>query len=172
MSNTTENQNEYLRELFRELDAKMDMDVEKAVLEILEPEYDPLKKYIQGFNDHKGFIFGNIPMDKKKLMYSIVCPDEHTGASYACLWRKIQANLNSSKPQEIESALNSEATVKESENDDEEVCVVCLDNKKTHAFNPCGHMCVCKTCADIIIQSDSNCPMCRISVTNSLKIYA
>ena len=163
--------NEYLRNLFEKLNEEMTRDVNEAVQELQKQEYMDLRKYIQGCNDNIGSIFDVIPMDKKNLMYSIVSPDKHSGFSYPCVWSKIQANLNSSKPQEIESALNSEATVKESK-DDDEVCVVCLDNKKTHAFNPCGHMCVCKTCADIIIQGDSNCPMCRISVTNSLKIYA
>ena len=67
----------------------------------------------------------------------------------------------------------AEARYKEAEvdNDKKNVCVVCLENKKTHAFNPCGHMCVCETCADEIIQRGSNCPMCRGDITSLLKIF-
>jgi hypothetical protein len=67
----------------------------------------------------------------------------------------------------------AEARYKEAEvdNDKKNVCVVCLENKKTHAFNPCGHMCVCETCADEIIQRGSNCPMCRADITSLLKIF-
>ena len=55
--------------------------------------------------------------------------------------------------------------------DKKNVCVVCLENKKSHAFNPCGHMCVCETCADKIIQSDCKCPICRADIINSLEIF-
>ena len=76
---------------------------------------------------------------------------------------------------ELERALKdeSEARYKEAEvdNDKKNVCVVCLENKKTHAFNPCGHMCVCETCADKIIQGNAKCPMCRGDITSSLKIF-
>ena len=39
----------------------------------------------------------------------------------------------------------------------EYTCVVCMDAKKTHAYNICGHLCVCKSCGDRCIK----CPMCR-----------
>ena len=87
------NENEYLRKLFIELDAEMNRDAEKSVQELQKPEYMDLRKYIQGFNDKKGFKFNGIPMDKKKLMYSIVSPDKHSGSSYVCLWRKIQEKI-------------------------------------------------------------------------------
>ncbi|OWA51887.1 hypothetical protein BV898_16348 [Hypsibius exemplaris] len=48
------------------------------------------------------------------------------------------------------------------------LCVVCLVNMKTVAFNPCGHLCVCTDCADHGFQT---CPVCRENVTNAIKIF-
>ena len=46
-------------------------------------------------------------------------------------------------------------------------CCICYDAKKTHAFQPCGHKCVCANCAD----KCQTCPMCRAPVIGSLKIF-
>lgn len=95
MSDYTENKNKYLNELIEQLNAEMNRDAEKAAQELQKPENMDLKEYIQEFNDTNGFMFSVIPMDKKNLMHSIVSPDKHSGFSYACLWKKIKANLNS-----------------------------------------------------------------------------
>jgi hypothetical protein len=52
----------------------------------------------------------------------------------------------------------------EAQSDD---CIVCMDAKKTHAFQPCGHKCVCANCA----AKCQICPICRAPVTGILKIY-
>ena len=46
-----------------------------------------------------------------------------------------------------------------SENDASECCV-CLANKKSWIFIPCGHVCVCRGCAEDIMQSSRQCPLC------------
>ena len=50
-------------------------------------------------------------------------------------------------------------------------CSICLDEKKTHAFMPCGHMCVCTTCAASIMASSRKCPICRVVGRNCVKVY-
>jgi DNA replication protein DnaD len=89
-------ENKDLNELIEQLNAEMNRDAKEAVKELQKQEYMDLKKYIQEFNDTNGFMFSVIPMDKLNLMHSIVSPDKHSGFSYACLWKKIKANLNSS----------------------------------------------------------------------------
>lgn len=36
-------------------------------------------------------------------------------------------------------------------------CSICMDARKTHAFNLCGHLCVCKGCGERCVK----CPICR-----------
>jgi hypothetical protein len=48
-----------------------------------------------------------------------------------------------------------------------DVCVVCMNGGKTHAFQPCGHKCVCATCAAQL----QSCPICREPVTGSFQIF-
>lgn len=47
-------------------------------------------------------------------------------------------------------------------------CVVCMDAEPTHALIPCGHRCVCGSCARRL----DSCPLCRKRSTSSLRIYA
>ena len=52
-------------------------------------------------------------------------------------------------------------------------CVVCLDNQVTHAYIPCGHLCVCGDCvANYNTSSENNhCPLCRERSYCITKIY-
>ncbi len=53
--------------------------------------------------------------------------------------------------------------------DDSKICVVCMDEDRTHAYVPCGHFCVCGTCA---AEVPDTCPMCRApSITPPVKMY-
>ena len=55
---------------------------------------------------------------------------------------------------------------------DEASCVVCLDEPKTHALVPCGHVCACEGCAkDKIMATDGLCPMCRTQSAQILQVY-
>ena len=53
----------------------------------------------------------------------------------------------------------AEAADEESRGVDE--CCVCMEARKTHAFVPCGHRCVCEGCADCIMAASKECPVCR-----------
>ena len=47
-------------------------------------------------------------------------------------------------------------------------CVTCLQaNELTIAFLPCGHVCMCATCA----QRVQECPLCRAHITEKKKLY-
>jgi len=48
-------------------------------------------------------------------------------------------------------------------------CSVCLEESAaTHALCPCGHQACCAACAALVRQ----CPICRVPVVNSIRIYA
>lgn len=51
---------------------------------------------------------------------------------------------------------------------DQDDCVICMSEPKTHAMIPCGHRCVCEDCGTRRITS---CPLCRAMVQDIVKIY-
>lgn len=50
-------------------------------------------------------------------------------------------------------------------------CCVCLDEQATHAFVPCGHLVVCKSCGDAIVSSTRHCPICDCLTHGTCKVY-
>lgn len=50
-------------------------------------------------------------------------------------------------------------------------CAVCFDGPKSHIFVPCGHVCVCKECADSIIASTKQCPICRGDSSTAIQVF-
>eukprot|EP00930_Biecheleria_cincta_P064272 TRINITY_DN4982_c2_g1_i1.p1 TRINITY_DN4982_c2_g1~~TRINITY_DN4982_c2_g1_i1.p1 ORF type:complete len:519 (-),score=40.76 TRINITY_DN4982_c2_g1_i1:52-1608(-) len=75
----------------------------------------------------------------------------------------------------MEKAISSTPNHDTSEFDEDLMCVVCLDAKKTHAFVPCGHQCVCADCAHGLLprrSGDATCPVCRASVSNVIQIFS
>uniref|UniRef100_A0A1B0D9J5 Uncharacterized protein n=1 Tax=Phlebotomus papatasi TaxID=29031 RepID=A0A1B0D9J5_PHLPP len=45
-------------------------------------------------------------------------------------------------------------------------CVICMDEKVGIIFIPCGHLCVCSGCH----QSVANCPMCRATIDQRIRV--
>eukprot|EP00656_Telonema_subtile_P005333 TRINITY_DN12423_c0_g2_i1.p1 TRINITY_DN12423_c0_g2~~TRINITY_DN12423_c0_g2_i1.p1 ORF type:complete len:479 (+),score=107.70 TRINITY_DN12423_c0_g2_i1:155-1591(+) len=47
--------------------------------------------------------------------------------------------------------------------EEQQLCVVCLDRRKDVFLVPCGHVCVCEPCASMLQASaDRLCPLCRV----------
>lgn len=59
------------------------------------------------------------------------------------------------------------------DDDDGDLCIVCQDQEKTHAFVPCGHRCVCETCCNRIVTASTGriCPLCRRACTSTIRIF-
>jgi len=57
--------------------------------------------------------------------------------------------------------------------DENNECVVCMDAPRQCAFVPCGHMCVCKSCSDVIMKDTGRpeCPICGRGIESVLVIY-
>lgn len=57
--------------------------------------------------------------------------------------------------------------------DDDALCVVCLSHRKTHAFFPCGHRCVCSECSAQILHrpNQGHCPVCRARAAGAIQIF-
>lgn len=52
-----------------------------------------------------------------------------------------------------------------------EQCVTCLSEDPTHVFIPCGHMCVCESCANTHAERQDRCPLCRTQPSGLLKVF-
>jgi hypothetical protein len=60
----------------------------------------------------------------------------------------------------------------------EAACIVCLDAPRTHAYVPCGHFCVCFSCAKrqakqryTTASAHSSCPVCQQPSTRVMRIF-
>jgi len=61
--------------------------------------------------------------------------------------------------------------VEDTSNQDQILCVVCMDAAITHAFLPCGHRCVCKHDGIALMMREQPCPICRTQATDVVQIY-
>lgn len=50
-----------------------------------------------------------------------------------------------------------------------EQCTVCQEKRNECAFYPCGHKCVCRSCAVLLIHG--LCPLCRKTVRDYIVVY-
>jgi len=51
--------------------------------------------------------------------------------------------------------------------EDEGLCVICLDAKKTVLVMPCKHLCMCKECT----AKTTACPMCRVTIDSTTEVF-
>lgn len=52
---------------------------------------------------------------------------------------------------------------------EEEICVVCRDELRTHALLPCGHRVLCVGCVSQLISQ--RCAVCNTNFTNVIRIW-
>jgi hypothetical protein len=56
--------------------------------------------------------------------------------------------------------------------DEDKLCVLCLDAPKDHLIFPCGHQCVCGACAEKLKKASSPlCPFCRAPIHATCKVF-
>lgn len=55
-----------------------------------------------------------------------------------------------------------------SELSEKEICVACKENPKEVIILPCGHVCLCEDCAEIITDL---CPVCRVPIENKAAAF-
>jgi hypothetical protein len=86
-------------------------------------------------------------------------------AASALRMQQVRAQLGCSVAPPAEPALQA--------NDAEETqCVVCFDAPKEYAIVPCGHMCVCASCADQLTKTRTPmCPVCRGPIRETMKVF-
>ena len=88
--------------------------------------------------------------------------------------RSLQETLQSMPP-ETQSRINTDnATSSAIGNDSRGTCVICQDGVANIAVIPCGHLCLCSSCANSLNSRNGqrNCPLCRGNLENLCRIYS
>ena len=50
------------------------------------------------------------------------------------------------------------------------LCVICQDEEANIAIVDCGHLAMCRTCADLIMSSTRECPLCRTRIVTEARL--
>lgn len=54
----------------------------------------------------------------------------------------------------------------------QELCAICLDQRKSMALVPCGHVCLCDGCAEVVMNRPRRtCPLCTQAVESRMRVY-
>uniref|UniRef100_A0A1Q3F942 Putative e3 ubiquitin ligase n=1 Tax=Culex tarsalis TaxID=7177 RepID=A0A1Q3F942_CULTA len=51
------------------------------------------------------------------------------------------------------------------------LCIICEDNEKSVVLVPCGHLCLCKRCANQLSHYDQYCPLCRMLIHRKVEVF-
>ncbi|XP_060832176.1 E3 ubiquitin-protein ligase LRSAM1-like isoform X2 [Bombus pascuorum] len=112
--------------------------------------------------------------DEQLKAIGIHCENDRTAIRLAVENYLAELKLNESRAPIIPSAPSEEACTSsnyqeynttQSMNTAE--CIICLDLQCEVIFLPCGHLCCCSGCANMI---SSNCPMCRSVIDHKIHI--
>ncbi|KAH7099807.1 hypothetical protein BKA62DRAFT_708873 [Auriculariales sp. MPI-PUGE-AT-0066] len=77
-------------------------------------------------------------------------------------------------PPDTESATPAKPKMSTAAAEKQGICVVCQNEDSSIAIIDCGHMCMCKSCSELVMGSTRECPLCRtriISDARLLRIY-
>lgn len=66
--------------------------------------------------------------------------------------------------------MNNYPLLIEDNNQNSNLCVICMFSDKNVAFQPCGHVACCSKCAVELVRQGI-CPICRSIIVNFIKIY-
>lgn len=50
-------------------------------------------------------------------------------------------------------------------------CVVCFEQENNFMFLPCRHKCICRGCAENVIQKFRKCPICRETINKAIPVH-
>lgn len=56
----------------------------------------------------------------------------------------------------------------EIENNVEDSCIVCLDKPRDIVVIPCGHICICSSCVQLV---NNKCPICRMKIDRVVPMF-
>ena len=59
------------------------------------------------------------------------------------------------------------------QNDEQNLCVICLSEQKCMLIRPCNHVCLCLECSNLMKDKskESECPLCRVRIKLFERVY-
>ena len=80
--------------------------------------------------------------------------------------------LQPSSPQPEEEASLDVPQLSEEDDEASEECIICFDGRRTHLMSPCGHQCVCASCAEsLMAHLLPQCPTCRTPIERTIRVF-
>ena len=108
-----------------------------------------LTSCISHCRDHHIPIYDYVPDGMSSLMMSVFALISWIYESAAILIQYKGRQYNNVPKNEVIQTVEAD-----------DLCVICDDNAADHIFIPCGHICVCGSCATKFA-GNSKCPLCR-----------
>jgi hypothetical protein len=113
-----------------------------------------------------------VTVEEARADVSTSASDEGTSKNDQDSSSRKDSNTSSEMPQDATTGDANSCVLSEDERfantkadpeiDPDNCCVVCLEEERTHAFVPCGHLCVCQGCSILSHRPGGmNCPLCR-----------
>ena len=81
------------------------------------------------------------------------------------------AALPSSKEGATSSQQAAAPEIVHTDNNCRWLCVVCLEEEKEVLLLPCSHLCLCSACAQSIMASTKQCPVCRSAIATTHRTF-
>jgi hypothetical protein len=76
------------------------------------------------------------------------------------------------KLRQVDTELGSSSNLAAAREEGAHTCVVCMDAPNDHVILPCGHMCVCGPCVEMLRQAQwPACPLCRTHITLAARVF-
>ena len=82
----------------------------------------------------------------------------------------ITTTTDNGKTKNSPASSSSSSKTDEYEDEDKNLCAICLDSERDHVVLPCAHRCLCQECL-YIAEKSKECPMCRGPVASIIKIF-
>nr|XP_034319481.1 kinesin-like protein KIN-7M, chloroplastic isoform X1 [Crassostrea gigas]XP_034319483.1 kinesin-like protein KIN-7M, chloroplastic isoform X1 [Crassostrea gigas]XP_034319484.1 kinesin-like protein KIN-7M, chloroplastic isoform X1 [Crassostrea gigas]XP_034319485.1 kinesin-like protein KIN-7M, chloroplastic isoform X1 [Crassostrea gigas]XP_034319486.1 kinesin-like protein KIN-7M, chloroplastic isoform X1 [Crassostrea gigas]XP_034319488.1 kinesin-like protein KIN-7M, chloroplastic isoform X1 [ len=102
--------------------------------------------------------YNNIPTSQKKSCSSLDSTDQNQDEEYlSAVIQHISLNAD-----EAEQLYRQNQQLQE-----EKQCKICLDSEMDTLFEPCGHLCTCRSCASML----QMCPICRKQIKKLHRVY-
>ena len=81
-------------------------------------------------------------------------------------WLSVGAPATPSPPQSPQAGMTQGGAAGSDDDGDDGSCVICMDDERTTALEPCGHALLCAACADKVLRTaDRACPVCRATAS-------